>query len=97
MAKPDAIKRYRVIVSGRVQGVCFRYYTEEKARELSIKGWVRNLYSREVEALVEGKDADAQKMISWIKHGPPMAHVTGIRIVEEPHVPGEFNSFRITY
>ena len=90
-------KRYRVIVSGRVQGVCFRYYTVEMAKKLGITGWVRNLYSRQVEAVVEGKSPKIDQMLSFLKEGPSMAHVTDCQIVEEPYKPDEFTDFRIEF
>ena len=61
------INRKRVVVSGRVQGVCFRYYTQERARQLHIRGWVRNLHSRQVEAVIEGKGSDISNMIDWMR------------------------------
>ena len=90
-------KRYRVIVSGRVQGVCFRYYTVEMARKLGITGWVRNLYSRQVEAIVEGKSPEIDRMLAFLKEGPSMAHVMDCKITEEPCNPGEFTDFTIEF
>ncbi|MCK5708451.1 MAG: acylphosphatase [Candidatus Aureabacteria bacterium] len=91
------INRKRVVVSGRVQGVCFRYYTQERARQLHIRGWVRNLYSRQVEAVIEGKGSDISNMIDWMRSGPPMAHVTDITVVEEPYKAGDFVDFDVRY
>ena len=93
----DDIKRFHVVVSGRVQGVCFRHYTVDMARKLGIKGWVRNLYSGEVEALVEGKKPGIDQMVAWLRQGPPMAHVRDMKVTEEPSIPGEFQDFNITY
>ena len=91
------IKRKRVVVSGRVQGVCFRYYTQEMARQLGIAGWVRNLYSRQVEAVLEGREPDLTRMIDWMRQGPSMAHVNDITIAEEPCNEGELLDFTIRF
>ena len=93
----EEIKRYRVIISGRVQGVAFRYYTVEMAGRLGITGWVRNVYPRDVEAVVEGKSPEIGKMIAFLRQGPPAAHVMDIHIVEEPYAPGEFSDFSIRF
>lgn len=90
------MKRIHVIVSGRVQGVFFRAYTEKTARSLNLKGWVRNLSDGRVEILCEGEDADIAAMLAWCRKGPTSANVTGTEISEEP-VTGEFSGFAIRY
>jgi acylphosphatase len=97
MMSSDGIKRVRVIVRGRVQGVAFRYYAVDRARELGVRGWVRNLYSGEVEALVEGDRPDVEQMISWLRTGPSLAHVTDMTVTEERPVPGEYSGFTIIH
>jgi len=72
------VKRVRAIVSGRVQGVCFRAYAYDKARELGVRGYVRNLWSGDVEIVAEGEDAAVDALIAWAWEGPPWAHVTGV-------------------
>ena len=94
---PDNLKRARVVVRGRVQGVCFRYYTVETAQKYQITGWVRNGYSGEVEVLLQGRPVDVDRMVDWLKTGPSMAHVTGISVRYEPPRQGEFSRFTITY
>ncbi len=86
--------RKRVFVSGRVQGVFFRYSTQEKAMELGVKGWVRNRFDGRVEALLEGEEKDVDKLIEWMKKGPPGAKVTKLEVIEEPYK-GEFDTFSI--
>lgn len=68
--------RYHVYVDGRVQGVFFRLYTERKALELNVNGWVRNLPDGRVEIEVEGTPAYVEQMLQWLQHGPSTAHVT---------------------
>ena len=65
------MKRVRVIVSGRVQGVFFRAATRMAATNLNLTGWVRNMDDDRVEAVFEGEDSDMEKMIAWCKKGPP--------------------------
>jgi len=89
------MKRAHVFVSGRVQGVWFRASTRDKAEELSLKGWVRNLPDGRVEAVFEGDDRAVEEMVEWCRHGPPMARVDRVDIeYEKPQ--GE-RSFRIIY
>ncbi|MDI6732738.1 MAG: acylphosphatase [Planctomycetota bacterium] len=76
----DKVVCAHLYISGRVQGVFFRSYTQEKALSLGIKGWVRNLSDRRVEAVFEGKETAVQDMIQWCHHGPPSATVTKVDI-----------------
>ncbi|MGQ9508009.1 MAG: acylphosphatase [Thermodesulfobacteriota bacterium] len=88
--------RARVLIEGRVQGVFFRYHTQEKAYQLGIKGWVKNRRDGRVEALFEGEKDRVDKMIQWCHHGPAEARVTGVRVNWEEYT-GEFQDFSITY
>jgi len=89
------MKRAHVFVSGRVQGVWFRASTRDKAEELSLNGWVRNLPDGRVEAVFEGDDRAVEEMVEWCRYGPPMARVDRVDIeYEKPQ--GE-RSFRIIY
>lgn len=76
--------RYRVRVQGRVQGVWFRESMRERATELGLHGWVRNLPDGSVEAVVEGSPHAADAMLAWMRHGPERALVTDISIHDEP-------------
>lgn len=91
-----AIKRAHVFVSGRVQGVWFRGYTQEQAQELAVTGWVRNLWDGRVEAVFEGEEAAVQQMVDWCHTGPPSARVTKVDVAWE-EATGEFKGFRITH
>ena len=79
-----------LIISGRVQGVAFRFYMERKARELGVTGWVRNRRDGGVEAVVQGSVEAVDAMIAWARRGPPGAVVTDVRIAEGG---GEFPEF----
>ncbi len=88
--------RAHVSISGWVQGVFFRSSTRDKARSLSVTGWVRNLYDGTVEVLVEG-DADAvSRLIAWCRQGPPGARVQDVE-VEWGDYSGKFDTFFIAY
>ncbi|HXF36819.1 MAG TPA: acylphosphatase [Actinomycetota bacterium] len=79
------MKRVRVVVSGRVQGVFYRATCAEHARRLGVAGWVRNLPDGRVEAAFEGPDAAVDAMVSWCGEGPPYARVEGVEVhAEDP-------------
>ena len=68
----------RVTISGRVQGVGFRYALADEARARNLRGWVRNRREGTVEAVLAGVDADVEAVIAWAHHGPPAARVTEV-------------------
>ena len=72
----------RVTVRGRVQGVCFRAWTADQARDLAVAGWVRNRPDGTVEALLEGEAASVATLIERMRHGPPGARVDDL--ADEP-------------
>jgi acylphosphatase len=76
----------RFLISGRVQGVGFRYFTQAAARRGNIHGWVRNLPDGRVEAAAEGDEDAIARFEAALRHGPPGARVDGIDI--EHTVPG---------
>ena len=86
--------RVHVYISGRVQGVGYRYSTAHKANSLGITGWVRNTHDGKVEAIFEGDENAVEEMIVWCKKGPSMSMVTDIEIFRKPFE-GEFNNFSI--
>jgi acylphosphatase len=71
-----------VRISGRVQGVFYRAFTQNKARELGIKGWVRNVPGGGVEAVLEGERQKVGELLGIMKTGPEGAMVLGIEISE---------------
>lgn len=68
----------RCLISGRVQGVGFRYATAEKAWGLDLKGHVRNLPDRQVEVLACGEESAVKALRHWLSQGPPMAQVQAV-------------------
>ena len=89
-------KRVRVLIDGRVQGVCFRMETRRAAEERGVEGWVRNLPNGKVEAVFEGEDSKVQSMLQWCETGPPLARVNRVE-VENETPRDEFEGFRIAY
>ena len=59
----------RIIISGRVQGVGFRYALADEARARNLGGWVRNRRDGAVEAVVVGAEVDVEALIAWARHG----------------------------
>ena len=90
------MKRVHVYISGRVQGVFFRAETQRAAMGFKLTGWVRNMADGRVEAVVEGDDANVDKMLAWCHIGPPAARVEEVLTEEEPYT-GEFRNFNIKY
>lgn len=92
----DEVKRLHAIVSGRVQGVSFRYYTTLKANELGLVGWVHNRRDGKVELIAEGADSDLDALESWLHEGSPHARVDSVDVSREEGS-GEFTEFRTVY
>lgn len=77
--------RAHVLISGDVQGVGFRAYTRDRAREARVEGWVRNLSDGRVEAVFEGSRPAVQRLVSWCYSGPTHARVEKVEVRwEEP-------------
>lgn len=74
------MERVHVVVSGVVQGVFYRASTRDKALELGLSGWVRNLPNGDVEAVFEGNRETLEKMIGWCWVGPSAAQVDEVKI-----------------
>lgn len=89
--------RARVVVSGVVQGVGFRYTCQAAAQRRGLGGWVRNLQDGRVEALFEGPKGDVEALVEWCRRGPEGASVTDVAVEwQEPPAEGAGESgFRI--
>ena len=86
----------RMVISGRVQGVSFRYFTRREARRLGLVGWVRNLPTGEVEVRVAGAPAPLEEFRRCLRQGPPASRVDEVAETELPS--GEsWQEFEITY
>lgn len=89
-------KRCNYIVTGRVQGVGFRYYTEDVAAGLKLTGWVRNLPDGSVEAEAQGDERTLCEFERALREGPPLARVRAVEATAMVPVTGE-DRFRITH
>ncbi len=69
-----------VFISGFVQGVFFRMYTQKEAQALELSGWVRNRPDGRVEAVFEGEKTAVEEMIAWCWEGSPSAKVTNVEV-----------------
>jgi len=83
----------QIKVYGLVQGVFFRKYTREKAKELGISGWVRNAVDGTVEIEAEGSSESLDRFITWCHLGPEKAVVNKVTITEQALK--NFTSFEI--
>ena len=88
--------RAHVYISGRVQGVSFRWNTQHQAQQLGLTGWVKNLWDGRVEAVFEGEEPAVRQTVAWCHKGSRPARVDNVEVrYEQPT--GEFRSFRITF
>lgn len=88
--------RLKMVISGRVQGVCYRWFTRDTAVDLGLTGWVRNLPDGTVEAVVEGERDKLEQLLGWCRRGPDLARVTDIQAEWEEET-GEFQDFAIRH
>jgi len=86
---------YRITVSGRVQGVGFRYSAKLAADRTRINGWVRHEYAGRVLLYAEGSLKACQAFIAWCKNGPSMARIDTVRVKEVP--PEGIRGFSVRY
>jgi acylphosphatase len=78
MKKVPVEHRLQAIVHGRVQGVSFRYYTQRRARELDLVGYVRNRWDGTVEVVAEGQRVRLEELLAFLRVGPRAAFVTQV-------------------
>jgi acylphosphatase len=83
------MRRVRAIVTGRVQGVAFRAFTVDEARDRGLTGWVRNRADGSVELEAQGDDAHVAALLAWCAHGPPAARVSDVAVEELAMIAGE--------
>jgi acylphosphatase len=88
--------RLHAFVFGLVQGVFFRANTRDKAIELGLAGWVRNVRDGSVEIVAEGEKETLEKLLDWCSHGPISASVSKLEH-EWLDNKDEFQDFRIRY
>ena len=76
------MKAVQARVVGRVQGVSFRWYAEERARALGVTGWVRNEPDGSVLVHAEGDDDAVDALLEWCRTGPSAARVSDVAVRE---------------
>ncbi len=97
MCGDDILKskvRAHVFITGRVQGVFFRYKTRNEAKKHDVTGWVRNLSDGRVEAVFEGNKEDVGKLIDFAGKGPSGAKVLDLNVKWQDYS-GKFNDFEV--
>ena len=77
---PSPKKQAVLLISGKVQGVCFRSSAEDEANRLGLTGYARNLPSGEVEILIQGYEEHLLLFIEWAKKGPSGARVEEVKV-----------------
>ncbi len=96
MRKPkSSVSARRYLVSGRVQGVGFRYFVERIAAELNLTGYTRNLEDGSVEVYAVGRPERLSELAGRLWKGPRMADVRGVEEQDAPVV--DYTDFRIEY
>lgn len=93
MAKPDPLTRRYLVVTGRVQGVGYRWFARELAESLGVSGWVRNRADGSVEAEAEGTPGTLDEFVARLKDGNPAARVDAV--AEAPRAPEGSRGFEI--
>ena len=96
MSEEKIIKKLKIFVSGRVQGVGFRYFTLQKAIALGIKGYVRNTYNEKVEVVAIVEYTAMETFLKELRKGPRMSLVENLEIVELAST-GNYSDFRIKH
>jgi len=88
--------RLHAIIHGRVQGVSFRYYAMQRARELGVTGYARNLWDESVEVVAEGQRQAVEELLAFLRVGPRAAFVTDVD-VQWLAATDEFERFEVRY
>jgi acylphosphatase len=84
-----------ITITGRVQGVGFRYNAREAANSLQIKGFVRNMADGSVSIAAEGTDENMEAFLAWCHEGPPRSRIDHVAVMEGPWV--GYTEFRISF
>ncbi len=90
------MKQVHMLISGRVQGVSFRFNVKWRARKLGLVGFIKNLEDGRVEVVAEGDDKRLSEMVDYCKKGPVLARVDDIKI-EYKMPTNKFDAFRIFF
>jgi acylphosphatase len=94
--REGTMRRVHVIVKGVVQGVGFRFFTQDRARQYELSGFARNRPDGTVEVEVEGQEKSVGAFLRELRVGPRSADVTGMEVEDKP-AEGDFDGFRIRF
>ena len=89
-------KAVHLLISGRVQGVFYRYTAQKIATRLNLRGWVKNLPNGKVESIAIGSPSAVDTFIAWCQEVPPGAIVTDVEI-EPLSSPPDVDGFSVVY
>ncbi|MBN1127923.1 MAG: acylphosphatase [Chitinispirillaceae bacterium] len=92
----EHLKRIHACVTGRVQGVGFRYYARDMAFKARLTGWVWNMFDGGVELEAQGPEEHVASFLRDIRTGPPLSHVSDVQVNELP-VKEDEKGFEIRY
>ncbi len=95
-SNPKELARLHVHVSGLVQGVNFRWFTQQRANDLGVRGWVRNRSDGSVEVMAEGERRDLEALLDTVRTGPSAAVVESVD-AQWSSPTGEFGRFEVRY
>ncbi len=84
------------MITGKVQGVCFRAETQRAAKQRNVQGWVRNRPEGSVEALFEGDEPAVKAMLEWCWQGSPFSKVQHVDVKWEAYT-GDLDRFGIAF
>jgi acylphosphatase len=87
-----AERRIQAVLSGRVQGVGFRFFAVQEAQQRGLTGWVRNVGEDQMEVAAEGPEAELEGLVAALREGPPLARVAHAA-VEWRKATGEWRDF----
>ena len=90
---PEPARRW--VISGRVQGVGFRWFVRDQATRMGLRGWVQNRDGGEVEVVAAGTESGLTSLDEMLRKGPSGAHVSQVRTTEIPHQTVDTKSFEI--
>ena len=80
------VRQAHFVATGRVQGVCFRWFVQEEAQKLKVHGWVRNCRDGSVEGILQGDESSVYGLIQRIRKGPPLARVLDVTVTWDPPI-----------
>ena len=88
--------QYEIKVSGRVQGVGFRYYAQKRAADFGLKGWVKNMADGSLHLVVQGEKPEVDTFVDYLRIGPTLSRVSKVA-VSPIELVEKFQDFRIKY